>query len=312
MRALSLLIASLISLPLFARVDRQWAENRTIENSSLSWTIPADAASVTVEACVAMDGPSDSHGIDPCDWQLILTLADGSWREITVGWGNVDFGDFADSRYLMVSGVADEPVRFTSGVDMYSGDNTVVIEIAPPGTSARVYVGNDMLSYVGEIRLPSPLCEVAVGTARRLTLALMCVESVAPESLDSGLDEDALAAACEPGQKSPLGLWHYFDRDNDAAYARPGGVYSLAVVADTENAGSFIILYVDGARVNASGWTPGMIKGRLTPTKFAGRYRLQWWDANKARVNDECNAIVEDDMLTLIFPLLHSQLRYSR
>lgn len=311
MRWLSALIIMLAVGTLQARVSRQWTENRILDNSSMAWTIPVKASTVTIETCVAMKGPKDTRGVDPCRWQLTLALVDGSRHEIIVGWGNTDFGDFSDSRYLEVTGVQSDPVRFTGGVDLYSGDNTVVVESHSPG-NAKVYIGNDVMDYVGEINLSSPICEVAVGTSGRLELAIMSIECEIPWNLDSGLDADRLAAACEPGQSAPLGLWHYFDRDNDAAYARPGGTYSLAVVPDPEQADCFLILYIDGARVNASKWEPGMIKGRLTPTKFAGRYRLEWWDAGMTLIHDEANAIVEPDMLTLNFPLLHSQLRYSR
>ena len=306
-----MLLIMLVAATVQARVSRQWTENRTIDNSSMSWSIPTGASDVTIETCIAMKGPKDTRGTDPCSWQLTLALVDGSRRDITVGWGNTDFGDFSDSRYLEVKGVSSGAKRFTGGVEMYSGDNTLVIETDYPD-KAKVYIGNDVMNYVGEIDLRSPIREVAVGTSGQLELAIMSIECEITDNLDSGLDAEGLAAACEAGQAAPMGLWHYFDRDNDAAYARPGGLYSIAVVPDREESGSYLILYIDGAKVNSSKWKSGMIKGRLTPTKFAGRYLLEWWDANMERVRDEANAIVEPDMLTLNFPLLHSQMRYSR
>lgn len=293
-----------------AKVHRQWSEESSPVSAPVSWTIPDGAAAVTVEACVSMDGPKDSRGVDRCSWELTLVLADSTEHAFTVGWGNTDFGDFSDRRYLEVRGLA-EPVRLTEGADMYSGDNTLVVETDVLNI-AHVYVGNDILSYVGDVALKAPLRKVRLSSQGRMSHTLVAIESEIPENLESGLDAQALAEACRPGQPAPLGLWHYLDRDNDMSYARPGGTYSLAIVPDAENEGHYLVLYVDGAIVNAHGWHQGMIKGRMRPTMFTGRYRLEWWDARMERVSDEANVMVEDNILTLNFPLLHSQLRFSR
>ena len=296
--------------PALAKVNRQWCEDHTCDYDSLAWSIPTGATAVTIEACVAMEGLKDSRGVDRFSWELSLVLADSTVHTLTVGWGNTDYGDFSDQRYLEVKGL-EEPVRLTNGVDMYSGDNTMIVETDEKGV-ANVYIGNDVMKYIGSIELNTKLRRVKLASHGKLHLEVMAIESEIPENLDSGFGVDELAEVCRPGQTAPLGLWHYLDRDNDVTYARPGGTYSLVIVPDKQNVGHFIILYAEGAVVNAHSWKPGMIKGRLLPTMFSGRYRLEWWDANKERVADEANAVVENNILTLNFPLLHSQLRYSR
>lgn len=106
------------------------------------------------------------------------------------------------------------------------------------------------------------------------------------------------------------GFWEYFDRRNDPDYARPGGRYVIAVVAE---AGGYAMLYVDGAEVNRSNWRPCMRKGRLMPTVFSGQYDLEWNDALMMPLEGEMNARIEQDaLLVLEFPQLKSRLRFSK
>jgi len=309
---LAILLMAIVSFTVVqAKTYRHWIEAVSMQDTICTWPIPSGCGSLNIEACIAMDGPVDGRGRDHCSWQLVLTLSDGTMRTVSVGWGNTDYGDFTDTRYLWVDGVTSEPVHYSDNVDLYSGDNTIIIDMDTPA-SARVFIGNDIMNYVGEIDVPLPVSAVSVMTDRKIELAFMSIECELPPDLDSGLDYSGLEAACASGQKSPLGLWRYFDRDNDAAYARPGGLYTLAVVEDPDAKGQYLMLYIDGARVNAGGWSAGMIKGRLIPTRFTGRYRLEWWDAYKHKVADEANAIIESEIITLNFPLLHTQMRYCR
>lgn len=313
-----LLLASVLATVVWgtaqARITRIWDENRAIDGSCAIWPLPHDCSSISLEACVAMEGPSDCLGADRHSWNLTLLLADGTSRVVTIGWGNTCLGDFSDRRYLSVDGVDDPSgqVRLTSDVNLYSGDNSIVVEIDPPGSKARIYVGDDVMNYAGSVTLSSPVDSVSVGTHGKIELAFMAIECEHESRLDSGLDDRELQQACAPGQEAPLGMWRYLDRDNDATFARPGGFYTLAAVADPSEHGAYLLLYIDGARVNATGWQAGMIKGRLTPTRFIGRYRLEWRNADKTILQDESVAVLEGDILTLSFPLHQSHLRFTR
>ncbi len=294
-----------------ARISRQWTENQVIVDSAMLWSLPRDYSHVGLEACVSMKGPSDRRGADRYSWDLILMLADGTRRVVTVGWGNTDLGDFADIRYLSVTGVTSEPVRLTEDVSLYKGDNYIVVEINTHG-EARVYVGNDVMNYVGSISLSAPVDIVSIGSKDRMELAFMAIECEREPVLDSGLDGRELELACNTDLKAPFGVWRYLDRDNNTDYARPGGYYTLVGIQDPDDSNGFLLLYLDGAKVNADGWKPGMIKARMIPTGFVGRYRLEWYNADKSVLRDESGAVIEGDIMTLLFPLHKSQLRFSR
>ena len=85
----------------------------------------------------------------------------------------------------------------------------------------------------------------------------------------------------------------------------------MAVVKN--NIGGYDLLYYDGAVVNASAWTCGMLKGRLTKTKFKDNYDLVWWDSVMEQFDDDSYASIADfQILTLIFPTENAQIRFVK
>lgn len=298
-----------------ARVDRRWIEACSLdcENMPLAHDVSAGYELLTVEVCAAMKGLRDTRRTDAPVWGVVLTLADSTARCITLEWGNTDPGDFTDVRYLTVSGLDTEPCRRESNVNVYGGDNTLIIEVASDRV-ARAYVGSDVMNYAGQVALATGVVGVEIFTTGKLDVGVGCLEAEYGPELNTGYDHDAIEAAAVPGPDAPLaGIWQYLDRDNDPDYARPGGQYTLALVPDPDVQGGYLMLYVAGAVVERDRWHEGMLKGRLTPLPFVGRYSLEWYDARGHRVDDEANASVGDDgVLTLNFPLLHAQLRYCR
>lgn len=316
MKTLSAILALILSSGLVAmaetRVTRQWIDNQIVDNDTLTCNVEAGTTRLLVETRAAMHGVKESKGTSRQVWGVEFVMVDGTRQMVTVGWGNSMYGDFTDERYLSVSGLgADSPVKFTRNVNTHDGPNTLIVDVED-GTLGKVFVGDDLLNYAGTVQLNSPIAEVKLFSRGKLEIMSMCVEYGIPVDLNSGLDDAAIAEASRPGQEAPLGLWHYFDRDNDASYAQPGGDYDLLVARDPADDGRFLIIYIAGARVNAGEWRTGMIKGVLTPTRFKGRYELKWYDAGMELVDDECHASVENNILTVHFPLHHSQLRYSR
>lgn len=295
-----------------AAVERQRVEDLKLCADSLSLDIPSRVGTLTVEAGVAMPGVGEGRGDDSNQWHLVLCLIDGGRITLTVGWGNSDYGDFNDMRYMYVTTGDGRRFEFNKNVDLYRGENIMLVEVDDHSV-AHVYIGNDILNHVDDIKLPVPLGKVILGSGQCLDVVYCSVEAVLKPCIDSQFDDAFIDAACTvTDQAEPLGLWHALDRDNDASYARPGGNYTLLVVEDYESPGDFLILYIDGAIVNDQSWHRGMIKGRLSPIGFDGRYRLEWYGADMKMVNDEAHAIIENGIMTLNFPLLHAQLRYSR
>lgn len=109
------------------------------------------------------------------------------------------------------------------------------------------------------------------------------------------------------------GLYTYLDRNIDpkgeAALSRAD--YLLGVEKHPDIPGAFRIIYLGGG---APGWTPGELKGILSPTLFIDQYDLEWTDHRGHRISEECSAQLSPDgsILTLSFPLLKARLRYSR
>lgn len=120
-------------------------------------------------------------------------------------------------------------------------------------------------------------------------------------------DFDRLMTDYTPEQLSGAIRWRYLDRENDPAVALPGGNYVLAQVGND-------LVYMGGARINASLWRAGMLKGRLTPTGYVGYMRLQWYDATGRSLADESYAEMDStaQTMTLVFPALQARLRFTR
>lgn len=291
--------------------DRLWIKNRTVADTIMTYPIASDATTLNIEIGSAMKGLKDTRGDNDSRWTLRYILVDGSVHDVTVGWGNSNMGDPFDRRSLWLEGVNDGRVNFSTGVNVYGGNNTLIAEMDSTHT-VKVYVGSDYLSYAGSFRLGNNVDSVALSVTGSMTISNMCIETTTAVNLESGLTDSQLSESLRPGQPIPLGPWTYLDRDTDAGYARPGGEYTLAIVADPDDSSSYLIIYISGARVNDRSWHPGMIKGRLHKTPFLNRYKLEWWDAEAQPVEDESNAVIENDIMTLTFPLHHSHLRFTR
>lgn len=106
------------------------------------------------------------------------------------------------------------------------------------------------------------------------------------------------------------GYWQIFDRSLEESLLRLGGDYKLAVVKDHDR---YAIIYLDGARVNAAQWKPGMVKGWLTPNVFPGLYTLEWLDAEGKPLSNSVSAQLTDEgVLTIQFPYQSSEIRLRR
>ena len=113
------------------------------------------------------------------------------------------------------------------------------------------------------------------------------------------------------GSNDPIeGYWQIFDRSLEESLLRLGGDYKLAVVKDHDR---YAIIYLDGARVNAAQWKPGMVKGWLTPGVFPGLYSLEWLDAEGKPLSNSLSAQLTDEgVLTIQFPYQSSEIRLRR
>jgi hypothetical protein len=117
------------------------------------------------------------------------------------------------------------------------------------------------------------------------------------ERLRTNYTADELAAAPR---------WQYLDRENDPKIALLGGRYELAQIGND-------LIYLSGAKTNATHWHQGMLKGRLKPTGYVGYYHLEWFDATGRSIADDCYAQFDETSktMTVNFPGLNASLRFA-
>lgn len=204
------------------------------------------------------------------------------------------------------------------------GFNTLGMEMDSAG-NLTVYAGDKKPEDIAAV-LDVPLSPVAVGMKSRGTTAvdLIVTETVADPvvALSTGKSPQDIARLLSSRQtEGPEGFWHFLDRDTDNRSIRLGGEYTIAVVADDDtptpadnDARSYTIIYIAGAKVENGSWKPGMKKGRLTATLFKNHYNLRWITADMQYLDTECNARLSDDksIISFNFPIYGSSVRFSR
>lgn len=257
-------------------------------------------------------------GLSKGSYKLSLIPAGGGdTLSCALTWGNADFGGVADRRFTALSVTLGHKLLSHSEVEGFHGKSNSY-------STLSVELSDGLLSVTGGSARSTELCQTLVPggftpagatltVTGRAEVSLFVVET-APD-MKSVLATDwtpaRLAEYLEKSTDSTEGFWRYLDRRNDPDMARPGGRYRLATVRNSD--GGYDILYIDGAETLASEWSPCMLKGRLTPTEFVDHYSLEWTDAEFDTINRDIHADIADDViLTLSFPLLKTELRFSK
>lgn len=296
------------------REHREWFENITIEDSPYTVAFPDTLSAFELEVCGAMKGLRDTRGNNKQSWSVDLMQDDSCLVSIQVGWGNSEFGAITDNRYLELSAVSGWTERFTDGVSVYDNDNALVISSSERGV-ATVSIGNDLQQYAGTVKWGDAVVTSAVVRANgRLSAPYISLYARTQPDLDSKLSlEEIYYAATGSDIDRVTGIWTQLDRDTENAFARPGGNYTIAIIPCADSEQKYLIVYLDGAVVNSSQWKTGMIKGWLSTVYNDNTFSLDWVSAYLENASPECNATLDaDGILTLNFPLLKSQLRFTR
>lgn len=291
-----------------------------LSDSALSVGI-GDAAGVNkvvIDARGAMDGIGERPGLAPAYWGVDLVGGCDTLR-LTLRHGNSAFGDILDRRQNMLTlsrgreVLAEKDVsHFESSSGVY---NTLRLELDRRNGRLDIAGGGKGVEDIYSVALDDFVFPdgVRVWSRGRLTLSSMSVETaVAPRyAFASGWTADLLTARLQASDDAVEGYWQYLDRENDPAYARPGGRYLLAVVKADD--GCYDIIYVGGAETRRDQWQPMMRKGRLKPTIFLDHYDLEWTDATFETIDRDIHASITDkSILTMSFPLLKTTLRFSK
>lgn len=285
---------------------------------------PLEAPAGTVEV--------DSLGsnIDRAMLQVRATLPrKARGRAMSLRWGSVNATLFIpdwseDPLYL----VPEAAVR----VDTLAGDSTrtlgnysvrlshadisgpISIKVVADGHSARLYVGGEYQQYVAAVPLDPAGGRVTASFSHKAKIQRLSAEArylPVPEYATFASIDALMAYLCSSADINEA-VWDYLDRDIDPALASVGGRYRLATVKSPSRPGTYDIVYLSGA--DTSRREPGRIIGHLSPTIFIGTYVLDWYDARGRLLTGDQDAQITPDhaILTLRWPLLRSQLRFSR
>lgn len=183
------------------------------------------------------------------------------------------------------------------GFECFGGYNTIAVEWSADGM-AHILGGADVLTPVMDLdSLPGPQGYVKVAYAK----------GIADIIIETNPDNfDRLMTAYTDEELDAAKKWRYLDRESDPKIALLGGQYVLAQIGND-------LIYMSGAKTNASHWRKGMLKGRMTPTGYTGYYRLQWYDATGRALPDESFVQTDDKDSTMsaTFPGLQTTLRFT-
>lgn len=308
-----LLLAGMGVLSAGAGERRYLAADTVVER--LAFEVLPDARALAVEARVAFDfrrGQSASWAFEwtdsaGSDWKCRVSQCDPFMvSSFDLPTALIEIVDPDGS--VVASGTLSE------GIDANGGYNTLAMEWS--GRRLQLLYGaRRLVSVADDVVLPPPAQpEMRITASGSMKLGSLIVEETPDPSLplEGGISVEEADARIKASADPMEGMWVYLDRQNDPAYARPGGIYSLCVLREDD--GSYTLYYRSGAQVNAEAWRPMLVKAVLTPTPFEAHYDLRWFDSMMEPVADEAHATYDPSrgILTLVFPLHHTTLRFYR
>ncbi len=295
----------------------------TLADSALSIPLGGSGLSVSsmmVEARVSMKKVREKSGM-ASEWWGVSLHTPGDTLCVALRFGNTDFGDILDRRIAVVRVSRNGSVVAEREVNGFntSGGACNSLSVALSGGSLSVGGGGHGSSLLLSLPLAGAFEpeEASVWCVGSVTVHMLVAEICHPpgEMLASGFTMESLRERFRNSGDLIEGFWTYFDRENDPAYARLGGEYTLAVVRRGDTAPPvYDIIYIDGAQTSAGSWSPMMLKGSLRPAIFDGHYDMEWIDSSFRRITHDINALLDENasLLTLRFPMLRTVIRFSR
>lgn len=280
------------------------------------------ACSFIVEARCSLVSDKVGRGDSRHSWGIAWNCEDmRNYDYVRLNSMNSDFDDYSDSggiavTYGFVRGGVDSVVErcvVKKDIGNVRGHKSLALEWRDG--EMNVYFGVRQLAKVFSFVSGPPVSEmVRLVHSGELAVDYAVVETVPDYSrtLMTDWTPDSLAEKLRNSNDPMEGIWSFFDRTTDDNRARLGGRYSLACVSDGHT--GYLLLYLDGAEVNASGWRPMMIKGRLTATQYENNYDLKWYDSMMEVMGREDFAVYDEEarLLTLQFPIHRSKIRFAK
>ncbi len=326
-RAFCPIAKTIVALSLFvATTPDSYAFDSMLKSSGRD-----DCATIAVEAGDSIEFINRSSGVKNQSFEIGFTnqkkKVDFSFElksddptvdalHLTMRQEQSNFGEFDHSIYLLLDiaqGENKKSVKLDKNIGINGDPNFVRIEIYDQG----VYISTGKESLTDRISLPfTGFYDRAVASFPAGGNILRRLAAFDPDGYfsftDFNTEEAARTAISELLAPAKVaGIWEMMDYNVEASQAQVGGNYRIAIVPDEKE--SIEIIYLDGAKKLHQRWEPGMVKGWLQPTIFAGNYDLIWLDAEGYEIGEGCNARLEgEDILSLEFPLQKSQMRFVR
>lgn len=283
---------------------------------ALQWPVAPIKGYVEVRASVRGNG--DRFGASHQRWGLKWGDKEGRIYRVAVSWGNTNFGDFTDRRYLRTDLIENDSVvdshYYYKDVDLYDGVNTLALEFESGRLNVSVGARRLAEAFSSPMSLTIP-DSMEVWTDAPLAINVIDVRSWPDYAVlyPPVWAYDELYEHIAASTDTMEAFWSYFDRITDGPGTQLGGRYLLATVRNDD--GGYDIVMVDGWRVNPGIWQCGTLKGRLIPSIFIDTYTLSWRNAEGRWIhgeNDLSATVSNASLLTLRFPHVNSTLRFSR
>lgn len=231
----------------------------------------------------------------------------GKLSRWTLGWGTDSVTIVFDCRNV-IEGVSDPLVTIHAGgneaqandLNCSGGWNSLAVEWE--GELAKILVGAERLTpvmTVADLKRPDGGNLTVSAPSGKLKISDLIAET-------DDCDLTPLMTYVDP---ESLTIMTYLDA-TESLSGKIGGKYQLGLLPTADG---FDLIYLGGARVNASAWKPGMRKGTLTSRGFQNHYILTWTDATGRPLPGEHYATYDpaEALLTLHFPALKATLRLA-
>ena len=249
-------------------------------------------------------------------WRLRLIYADAHNPDtISISFRTEEKDDDINARqHLRVSasinGNAFADTVISSGVDIYKGTNAFSLS----SDNGCLYLRGGNREYnrilsIPALSVPPRTIQFAAEPAGKLLISDIALwqndDTIIQDSFSIERLKELLAHTTDANAR----CWQMFDRMLEEKYLRRGGDYTIALLPFEKG---YRVIYLDGAVKNSSKWKSGMIKGELIATPFQGIYNANWLDAGMTPIDSEIKAIFKDNVLTLKFPYLDSEVRFVK
>lgn len=289
------------------------------QGDTLMWNVDDTISAMTIEVRAAVNTNKERVGLSKSKWGVVWDYqSSNNFKIIEITWNNTNYGDFADTRQLVVrfievtNGERHE-VNTSSlerGIDLSTGLNSVLLEVE--SSKFNLFVGKDKYQYIGTFYCNNTINGMCgVYSTVDASVENFVVETIPDMCLKLKTDytQQNLREKFSVRMAAHEGFWCYLDRDNNPDWAKLGGRYNIALIKENDD---YLIVYLSGAETNSSNWNEGMIKGRLKATIFQNHYDLEWYDSMFELIDNDAHASIVNSILILEFPLYKTKIRFFR